>query len=247
MSRFRCVVPVVLLLVLIPASASAQGLFRWLGRLSGPGPFWGASVDRYLKCLPTKGTPKPTPRADPQQVHTDAMMMPGITMPCPDTTLDDKHLTIYLNVTGAVAENNPLNYGDVGTQEESTAVRLLRVGASLDWTAHRTFDIGTGAGISYFAGPRFDNFVRPYVQPLRTAFRPLMLCGAATDNDGWLIVSANWQILLGEIDGADFGAPLDSFRERNEHIPEIGVTIDFVRLVKRFKIGQKKSENTQTR
>lgn len=221
MSRFRRVVPVVLLLVLIPASASAQGFFRWLGKLSGPGPFWGVSGEIYLKCIPTKKKPE--------------MMMPGGRITCPKMTLDDKHLTIYLNLTGAVAENNPLNYGDVGAQEESTAVRLLKVGASVDWTAHRTFDVGLGAGFAYFGGPRFDNFARPYVQPLRTAFRPLMLAEKATDNDGWLIVSANWQILIGTIDGEDFGAPLDAFRSSNEHDLELGLSVDIIRLIKRLK------------
>ena len=219
MSRFRRVVPVVLLLVLIPASASAQGVFRWLGRLSGPGPFWGVSGEIYLKCIDTK----------------TAGVMGGVRLSCPDTTLDDKHLTIYLNLTGAIAENNPLNYGDVGAQEESTAVRLLKVGTSLDWTAHRTFDVGAGAGFAYFAGPRFDNFARPYVHPLRTALRPLMFRGTATDDDGWLIVSANWQILLGTIDGEDFGAPLDTFRSSNEHDLELGLSIDIIRLLRRLQ------------
>jgi len=229
MSRFRRVVPVLLLLVLIPASASAQGVFRWLGRLSGPGPFWGVNGEIRLKCLDTQ--------------KKDGILS-GVRIPCPDKTLDDKYLTIYLNLTGAVAENNSLNYGDVGAQEKSTAVRLLKVGTSLDWTAHRTFDIGAGGGIAYFAGPRFDNFFRAYVQPVRTAFRPLMLRSTATDNDGWLIVSANWEILLGTIDGADFGAPLDPLRESNEHIVVFGASIDLIRLVKRFKIGQPKPKTT---
>jgi hypothetical protein len=230
MSRCRIVVPVLVLCVLIPASASAQGFFRWLGKLSGPGPFWGVSGDLYLHCFPTKWTPSPPPK--PDQVKAEFV---GFTIPCPDTTLDDKHLTLYLNITGAVAENNPLNYGDVGAQEQSTAVRMLKVGASIDWTVHRTLDIGAGGGLAYFAGPRFDNFSRAYVQPIRTALRPIMFCRTATDNDGWLIVSANWQILLGTIDGADFGAPLDTFKTSNEHDLELGLSIDIIRLARRLK------------
>jgi hypothetical protein len=231
MSRFRRVVPVVLLLVLIPASASAQGLFRWLGKLSGPGPFWGAGTEIRLKCF---GVGK-----DEEKEEKKLKMMMGsifVRVPC-ETTLDDRHTTIYFNVAGSIAENNPLFYGDEGRQDKSTAVRLVQAGVSADWTFHRAFDIGAGFGVMYFAGPRFDNFSRGFVQPVRLSVRPIML-RSTVDNNGWLIVSASWQILLGTIDGNDFGAPLDSFRSHNENIPEVGVTIDLIRLVKRFKIGQ---------
>jgi hypothetical protein len=168
------------------------------------------------------------------------MLMGGvlIRIPC-DTTLDDRHTTIYFNLGGSIAENNPLFYGDEGRQEQSTAVRLVKAGVSADWTFDRAFDVGAGFGMMYFAGPRFDNFSRGFIEPVRIAVRPIMLRSKRDDN-GWLIVSASWQILLGTIDGADFGAPLDTFSEKNEHIPEVGVSIDLVRLVKRFKIGQPK-------
>ena len=227
MRQFRRVVPIVLLLAVIPSSASAQGLLRWLGRLSGPGPFWGTGAELRLKCLGIDEKPEKTMK----------MMMGGVLVrvPC-DTTLDDRHTTIYFNLAGAVAENNPLFYGDEGRQEESTAVRLVKAGVSADWTFHKAFDIGAGFGMIYFAGPRFDNFSRGFVQPVRLSVRPIML-GSRNDDNGWLIVAASWQILLGTIDGADFGAPLDSFRSSNEHVPEIGVTVDLVRFVRRFKIG----------
>jgi hypothetical protein len=152
---------------------------------------------------------------------------------CRKASVDDRFTTIYINFSGSIAENNPLFYGDAGHQTESTAVRMLKIGASADWTVHKTLDIGTGFGLLYFAGPRFDNFSRGYVQPLRFSLRPLMFWSTKKD-DGWLLLQANWQIIVGTIDGADFGAPLDPFESKNEQDVEIGVAIDVFRLFKKF-------------
>ena len=236
MSRFRRVVPVVLLLVLIPVSASAQGVFRWLGKLSGPGPFWGAGAEINVRCL---GVDKEKQEeAESVRFKTEAVTGIGLRFPC-NTMPDDRHTTIYFNLAGSIAESNSLFYGEAGGEERSTAVRLVQAGMSADWTFDKAFDIGAGFGMMYFAGPQFDNFSRGFIQPVRLSVRPLLL-RSRHPYDGWLIVSANWQILLGTIDGADFGAPLDSFRSHNEHIPEIGLTVDVIRLIKRFKIGQPK-------
>jgi hypothetical protein len=239
MSRFHRVVPVVLLLVLIPASASAQGLFRWLGKLSGPGPFWGAGTEIRMRCLGVDKPEKEKEKEKEKAKHKPLVaFIPVARFPC-NTLPGDRHTTIYFNLAGSIAESNPLFYGDQEQQERSTAVRLLQVGVSADWTFDKAFDVGAGFGMMYFAGPQFDNFSRGFVQPVRLSFRPLLLRGQ-NPYDGWLIIAANWQILLGTIDGADFGAPLGSFRSHNESLPEVGLTIDVIRLIKRFKIGQSK-------
>jgi hypothetical protein len=46
-----------------------------------------------------------------------------------------------------------------------------------------------------------------------------------------LVITANWHILLGTIDGADFGAPNDPFRSKNEKDVEIGIGLDLLRLI----------------
>jgi hypothetical protein len=235
MMNLRRVFPLLLLLTLVPSTVQAQGFLRWLGRLSGPGPFWGLGADIALKCLGVDETDEAP--GTPEEVRP--RVLTGFRFSCPDARLNDRHATVYLVVGGAIAENNPLNYGDAGAQTESTAVRMLKVGASIDWTVHKMVDVGTGAGMVYFAGPRFDNFSLGYVQPVRFTFRPLLISEAAKDHHGWLLLSANWQILLGAIDGADFGAPSDPFRSRNEQDVEVGVSIDVFRFVSWVKHKQK--------
>ena len=226
MPPLRRVLPFVLLVVLMPASASAQGFFRWLGRLSGPGPFWGASAEFALQCYGVNE------KAKPEIPVKGRVAGVGVRVPCKDALLTDRHATVYLIVQGGIADDNPLFYGDQG-EAESAAVRLLKSGVSLDWTVHKSLDVGAGFGLMYFAGPRFDNFSRGYVQPARVAFRPLTLRGT-DDADGWLILAANWQMILGRIDGPDFGAPLDPLVSRNEQDVEVGATVDLVRFIRKF-------------
>lgn len=229
-------VPLLIVLTLIPSAVHAQGMLRWLGRLSGPGPFWGLGAEVKLKCIGVDG--KEPNKLDSQAVESQSEGLRGIRYPCPDATYNplDRHATVYLNISGSIAENNPMDYQDVGRQEESTAVRMLKIGTSIDWTVHRTLDIGTGAGVAYFAGPRFDNFTRAYVQPVRLTIRPLMVGKGSRDRWGWLLVSANWHILLGTIDGPDFGAPADPYRAHNEQDMELGVSVDILRL---FRMASK--------
>jgi hypothetical protein len=239
------VLPLLVVLTLVPGAVQAQGFVRWLGKLSGPGPFWGLGAEVRVKCF---GVDRKSSRNEGDTIfHSDETQtaqpasleaqrkVAGARLPCPNATFTpdlDRHATVYFNVSGAIAENNPLDYQDDGPQDESTAVRMLKVGTSIDWTVHRTVDVGTGFGLIYFGGPRFDNFSRGYVQPVRVTLRPLLFSAKAPDTRGWLLVSANGQILLGTIDGADFGAPADPFRSHNEQDVELGVSVDVLRLVR---------------
>lgn len=223
-----------LCMVLTAPRAADAGLLSWLSQLSGPGPFWGIDVGVCVKpfILPADKN-KPNPSPDGPRGRQ------ALYFSCPGARLDQRHVSWNVNFGGAIAENNPLDYGDTGRQRQSTAVRLLQVGSSLDYTLHPVLDLGAGAGVFYFAGPRFDNFLRAYVEPVRVSVRPLIwserhLASDQIDRRGWLRVSAAWTILLGEIDGATFGAPLDPFHEENESILSLGLSIDVVRLLRNF-------------
>lgn len=230
--KLHRLLPLLLVLTLMPSPAQAQGVLRWLGRLSGPGPFWGLGAEVRVACF---GVDKRA-RVNPNNVQAETESM-GARFPCPKATYNplDEHATVYFSVSGAIAESNPLDYQDAESQDESDAVRMLKVGTSIDWTVHRMFDLGTGFGIAYFGGPRFDNFSLGYVQPVRVSLRPLLWSRAVSDDRGWLLVSANWQILLGTLDGADFGAPSDPFVSKNEQDVELGVSVDVLRLLRTIR------------
>lgn len=211
------------MVVMAPSPADA-GLLSWLSRLSGPGPFWG--LEGRLAICPEK--------EDGVAIRGGA----GFTVPCPDSLLEKREVTIYIVGGFAVAEDNPLNYGDSGRQEVSTAVRFFKVGGSVDYNLFPSLDVGIGAGGFYFNGPRFDNFWQPYGEA-RATFRPLVLLAFPERDDversGWLLLSASRVLLVGRITGADFGAPLDPLNEKDELLWSFDVSIDVLRLMKNFQ------------
>lgn len=212
----RLLMLVVLAGCAVPATADA-GILSWLDKLSGPGPFWGIEASFAVRCF-VVGESNQTGQATRPEGS-------GFVIGCPKSELKQKEFAWFLTIGGAIAEHNPLDYDDLGRTAESTAVRMLKFGTALDYRVFPALEIGSGVGVRYFAGPRFDNFALPYIQPARMTIRPLLWSG----ND-WLLLSANWDILLGVVDGAKFGAPRDSFRADRENNLEIGVSIDLVRL-----------------
>lgn len=163
----------------------------------------------------------------------------GFTFSCPESRLTERHLTIYLVGAAAIAEDNPLNYGDLAEQDRSSAVRLFKLGGSLDYTLFPSVDLALGFGGYYFAGPRFENFWQEYAEA-RATLRPLVLLAfekdpAAVERNGWLLFSVSRVLLRGRITGADFGAPLDPLNEKDELLWSFDMSVDVVRFLRNLR------------
>ena len=225
----RLILLAIIMVVMAPRSADAN-LLSWLSRLSGPGPFWGVDVSVCVHAVEVKEKDVTTQRTDPNQ-HTEV----GFDFPCRELTFEQRHVSFNINGGAAYAWKNPLNYDGVDVADRSDNVWLLKLGTSVDYTAAPSFDIGAGVGAFYFGGERFANFTRPYVEPVRVAVRPLLWRrgrdAQQRNRDAWLVLKASWIIHLGTMDGADFGAPGDSFRSHNEHNWQAGVSLDVLRLL----------------
>lgn len=236
--RFIIVVGMVLVLLTLPAHASAFGFLEWLDRLSGPGPFWGFNMELELKCFGGRRPPPPPPPVPEFVTPATAIRVP-MTKGCREAKLDEHKYTWMVTPGFAIAEDNPLDYQDTGHQDTSAAVRLIRGGTSVDFRFDQAAEIGAGVGLFYFNGPRFNDFARAFVQPVRLTFRPLLFVpkwraeDTKRDHRGWLLLEINWLLLLGTIDGADFGAPADPWRTHNESKLEVGLSLDLYRLLKR--------------
>jgi hypothetical protein len=217
----------VTLLGLLPGVAYADGLISWLGKLSGPGSFIGANVD---VCIWTS--------AQPEEAE---MLGTGWVISCPKSRLNQQHWNWYVTGGWGLALDNNLDYTgrDVGGLSER--VTYFRIGTSLMYTVHPAVELGAGAGVMIFNGPRFDAFSMPYAQPLKLSVRPLLLRdregleSGEIEALGWLVVTANWTVLLGTIRGADFGAPNDPLFVRRETLPQFGVALDVPRLLRALK------------
>jgi hypothetical protein len=218
--------------VMLTAPLKAEASFLgWISRLSGPGPFWGLDAEVCVSHLNfDKDKIKPMNEAGDQKTFA-----PTLTFPC-KVRLDQRHLSWNLHAGVAVAFKNPLDYTGAGVEGKSDNVWRGQLGTSLDLTLRPWIDIGAGGGLVYFAGERFDSFARGYVEPVRVTVRPLLWRHASNpaqrERDAWLGISAGWIIHLGTLDGADFGAPSDSFRTHNESNWQAGVSIDVLRLLK---------------
>ena len=166
MTRLLRVASVLVLLSLMSPAHADAGLLSWLDRLSGPGPFWGADIGIALNCKKEKGK------------ENEGLLRSAsdtLRLGCRNEDLNKKHFTWFMNIGLAATTHNNLDYGDRPEPEPSTAVGVLRLGTSVDYTIDASLDVGIGGGFMYFAGPGFVNFARPYVQPLRVTVRPLML------------------------------------------------------------------------
>jgi hypothetical protein len=214
-------IPLALAAVLLaPASARADGLLSWLGRLSGPGPFLGGNVS---VCVTTT--------AKDEQVETV-----GLFFSCKNSRLERRHASIYVDAGAGLAWANELDYAGQDIEGKSERVAYFKTGGSFLYTVAPAIDLGIGAGVMIFDGPRFSSFVSPYVQPVKVVVRPLLLSSARDGDDmerrGWLMLTASWTILLDTIDGAQFGAPADPLRERFENLPQFGIAVDIPRLLR---------------
>lgn len=220
----RMLLLVVVMVIAMPGSADA-GLLSWLGRLSGPGPFWGLDANICVKTFKLGKA-----RSSGEEGLGAARLS------CPEAKLDERHISWYVTGSWALASSNPLDYAGVDISGKSQRVWLLKVGTSLDFTVVPSLDVGIGGGIMHFGGERFDGFSRPYVEPVRLGVRPLLWSRGRdkkrTEHDGWLMVTASWIIHLGTLDGPSFGALFDTYRTYNEHNVSLGVTVDVFRLFK---------------
>lgn len=206
---------VVVCLVAAPSPVRADGLISWLGRLSGPGPWIGANVDFCLETFAHK--------------EDEASGLRGILVSC-GVPVDTPHWSWNLNVGTGFAIDNDLDFSGQEIEGKSDRVTYIKLGTSLMRTARRSIDAGFGGGVMFFQGPRFPNFGMPYVEPIKVAIRPLLFWKDASDKRGWLVLTADWVMLLGTVDGARFGAPADPLYERNENLMQFGIRIDITRL-----------------
>lgn len=214
-------------LMLTPASARADGLISWLDKLSGPGPWIGVNLN---VCVWR------------QEMPTDPAELESVLVTC-KRNLNEPHWSVYTNAGVAFALANDLNYQGQDIAGKSGGVRLFKAGTSAMYTVHPAVDLGFGGGFMVFWGDRFSRFTRPYVQPFKVAMRPLLFprrrragqspqesTGPELERRAWLVLSADWTLLPGTIDGSAFGAPADPLRATNEFIPQFGIWIDLRRL-----------------
>jgi hypothetical protein len=217
------------------AGTAHAGLISWLDQLSGPGRFWIFDGSYGIRCRPLgkssrDGGASPAEGDAGAKTPADTNILSGITGGCQSRESLDKRIAIWSAGAGlGFTVKNPLVYDD----HQTHSVFVTRAATSIDFRVHRTLDVGLGGGVIDFYVHHQANFARPYIEPLRIGFRPLVNWKGPIRHPrrGALVVYANWNIILGDITGDDFGAPSDPFHVRNELKRfEFGLNIDVKRL-----------------
>lgn len=188
-----------------PAHAHIGVFFDWLGELSGPGPFQGFGADLNLFCWGIVQRPAKDANGavikdqDGRIVFADDAILPRGRFRCESSS----QKTIEHHYGGPVARDDirfvqdrlslsvGLFYNHLWTTENnlsySTELAALEprldgelIVPTLNVGVHRAVDIGVGAGVLWFHGPRLAHLtegtrVKFAFQPLRVAVRPFVV------------------------------------------------------------------------
>lgn len=209
MKRVFPVVALVVGALLAPAQPAYADFIDWLQDLSGPGHFDHKLLHSAFGTGPCFGAPTLGLLA----VHTTV----GLKTPC-----------IYVDVAGYRAEredhkNQQAGYGDVDAQTNEFGLTFglipsVEVGAGGGWIHFDTNGIETNRGI---------------VTPLRVVLKPLALV-PGWQRKGWAGI---WKfyvrrtIIVGGLNGADFGVAPGIYDEPSEGVWSRGFAIDVGELV----------------
>lgn len=191
-----------------PGRAEAVGmddLMDIIDKLSGPGPFKGGPVLANTILCWQDGA-----------ASIRGASEPGAKDPCWYFDFRDLHVK------------------PDGTYQHVSA-KLVETGISL--RPRRFLEIGAGLGVAYFSTTvdNIDYKVRnATLTPLRLIIKPLRIVPKLRDkrHTGWLQLHVRGTVRFGDINGADFGVPANTFDAGTELLWGGGLVIDLLEAVR---------------
>ena len=195
------------------ASANVGGFWRWLDRLSGPGPCTGVVYDQRLASNGFR-------LGDEQQTQRKTFFDPG------GVALDETKTTHPVMVGfqwGVLKCANELPYEG----RSAPTVWAFPIGGTVDVRVHRAIDAGATVGVTGFIGDDFSVW-RPTLSPRVTIF-PAAFVREPTRRHRALLFRVTASTILGELDAADFDA-IGDFKGGNEVLWGISVAVDLLAL-----------------
>jgi hypothetical protein len=205
---------VLVLLLGVPhtATANVAGFWRWLDRLSGPGPCTGVVYDQRLF---SNGF-----QVGAQQTERTTFFDPG------GLALDEARTSRPIMIGfqwGVLKCGNELPYEG----RSAPTVWAFPLAGTVDLRVHRAVDAGASVGLTGFVGDDFTVW-RPTVSPRVTIF-PAAFVREPTRRHRALLVRVTASTILGELDAEDFDAVGD-FKGGNEVLWGLSFAIDLLAL-----------------
>jgi len=211
--------------------ASAQGFWRWLESLSGPGPSHGGGIEIAVLC---------TGFAKDRAVDADATATSRRTfasLSCGRLARNRVRTTVGF-AASFLSGDNTLQY-DPGTPVDQTdTVRISTWMGIVDIGVHRAVEIGFGAGVMRFSHLPVSPFTRLAIQPVRVSWKPLAMrsTGDARRDyrNEFLVVRLDATVIPGGLEAEDFGALPGTFKTpRGEILGSYSILINVLPLLGR--------------
>jgi hypothetical protein len=201
MRRLLTVVFLALGLVAVDARpASAQGFWRWLESLSGPGPSHGWGLEVPLLCTGVRTLPEAT------GVRLLGCGQRGPT-PVP--------VTVGLSAS-FLRGDNTLDYAPGTPADRIDRVSISTVTGFVDVGIHPAFDVGFGAGLMRIGDLPVASFTRLVLQPIRVAWKPLAMSRTGDARRDYrrefLVIRFDATLIPGGLVAEDFGAVPGTFK-----------------------------------
>ena len=211
----RAIVPLVLLLLGTPGAAHANelGFWRWLDRLSGPGPCNGVIYDQQLFSSGATITGQNDglkPFFDPGGLKLDETAT--------------RHPVRYGFQWGVFRCDNKLPY--VG--REAPTVWAFPIAGTVDVGVFRGVDVGVTLGATGFVGDHFSAW-QPTIAPRVTVAPAALFSREPSRRQRAVLLRVTASTILGELDAEDFGATGD-FKGGNEVLWGVSLSLNVLAL-----------------
>jgi hypothetical protein len=211
MKRLVLVALALLAFSAVPATpAFAQtGFFRWLERLSGPGPFYGTGFELYGVCFGVKKDSAKDSDAETAQ-RKSATWFPGVGCGQAARRDGDRGLKIDRVSIGVqyswMRGDNRLQYDPSVPADQTDSVDATVFMGIADFGFVRALDLGAGFGFVRFSGMPSPAFSHVMFEPIRVTVKPLALKKASTYKDEALQLRVVMTVIPSGFDAEDFGA-----------------------------------------
>ncbi|HSC27417.1 MAG TPA: hypothetical protein VLD67_09095 [Vicinamibacterales bacterium] len=217
-----------------PASAQ-DGFWRWLERLSGPGPYHGWGVSVTPLCFGV--VKKDRLAADPDR---GGPVEPFLDIGCGKASRNDFRAMLRFEFAWLGADDNKLEYDGDRTRDELKTNAFSFIPA-VDFGVTRWLEIGAGMGFIRFTGDAFDSFSKPAIQPLRVRAKPLLFRRNLPTEQKlaypleFLQIEYVVTLIPDGFEAQDFGAVPGTFSTGTEFLSSVSVVVDAVALFHLFK------------
>jgi hypothetical protein len=218
-----------------PADAQA-GFIRWLEKLSGPGPFYGAGFELYGLCY---GVEKNSSiQADPPPEEAFKRSRDWFwDVNCGKAARNRQRLTVGVQFSKLWGDNN-LQYDETAVPEDQrdTVGATIFLGTA-DLGVARALDVGAGLGFIHFTNTPPGGFSRVLLEPLRVTWKPLTMRRASASAEDlyrreWLQFRVVMTVIPGGFDAEDFGAIPGSYTSGTEVQTNLYIIVNATNLLK---------------